>query len=152
MRKIHWPPLQQGLYAAAQQYLNRVMLVSMLTGRGFLTTHVDDERAHSAYWWQPLQQLLLLSGNSGNPFKAFFSGFIQGFSDAWEDYFTWLSHSGRYRRCFWFCMGLPSKTAFNWLMNLLTPVGTDGRKRSGRGQAMPVRLLGVSLPQQSTGS
>ncbi|HHO9805760.1 TPA: phage tail tape measure protein, partial [Escherichia coli] len=27
-----------GAYAAAQQYLNRVMLVSMLTGRGFLTT------------------------------------------------------------------------------------------------------------------
>ncbi|MCZ5375586.1 phage tail tape measure protein [Escherichia coli] len=66
-----------GAYAAAQQYLNRVMLVSMLTGRGFLTTMLMMS-GPILLIGAAIAAVVALVWKFWKPIKAFFSGFIQG--------------------------------------------------------------------------
>ncbi|WP_396012914.1 phage tail tape measure protein [Escherichia coli] len=113
-----------GAYAAAQQYLNRVMLVSMLTGRGFLTTMLMMS-GPILLIGAAIAAVVALVWKFWEPIKAFFSGFIQGFSDAWKTISLGspiLADIGAVFGFVWDAI----KTAFNWLMNLLTPVELTG--------------------------
>lgn len=111
-------------YVAAQQHLNRIMLVSMLTGRGLLTTMLMMS-APILLIGAAIATVVALIWKFWEPIKAFFSGFIQGFSDAWLALSLGspvLASIGAAFNFVWQAI----KTAFNWLMNLLTPVKLTG--------------------------
>ncbi|WP_332832060.1 hypothetical protein [Escherichia coli] len=59
------------------------MLVSMLTGRGFLTTMLMMS-GPILLIGAAIAAVVALVWKFWEPIKAFFSGFIQGFSDAWR--------------------------------------------------------------------
>lgn len=113
-------------WAAALQYLNRVMLVSSLTGRGLLTTMLM-MNAPVLLIGAAIAVVIALIYKFWEPIKAFFSGFIQGFSDAWQAISAGLPVLSAISAVFdivWQAI----KTAFDWLMDLLTPVKLTGEQ------------------------
>ncbi|WNK03470.1 phage tail tape measure protein [Escherichia coli] len=113
-------------YAAAQQYLNRVMAVSVLTGRGFLTTMMMMS-GPVLLAGAAIAALVAMVWKFWQPIKAFVSGFIQGFSEAWKSVSSGssaLSAIGDAFGIVWNAI----KTVLTWLGNLLTPMELTGEQ------------------------
>ncbi|ACR69441.1 phage tail tape measure protein [Edwardsiella ictaluri] len=121
------------VYAMALRHLRAGMLASSIAGRG-LAVSIAMVTWPILLIGAAIAGVVLLVYKFWQPIRAFFSGFIQGFSDAWVELskgsplFTIMA-----RGIAWVWSGV--KTLFGWLSGLFTPIALTGEQFSRVSQA-----------------